>query len=594
MKFCKKCGNNISGNQKFCSRCGANLNYNDTKEDNLTGLLDIIEVNENQQEITSNGEIDGSLNRGEKDINIKTIQTTSSNNTKIDKRVIIAIAAIVAVVILGFGIKATLSSLYSPKRTVKKFVQAVESDNNHKLKSLLYSSNPAIEITDEAVDALIKAFKEQVYLFTDASAMLNNDIFQSYKLVTEGSSVLLDSNELFALTIKNDNFLFTKYAIMVKPIAINVSSNVPNSKVFINEEEVGLAKEGNQSNLIGCYIPGIYKVTLKAKDLFNNEIIDTKEILAIDNNTGCTTNFFEDYNNVYISSNVPDAKILINGKATNISIKESNNGFGPITSKDILTASYMLNGKEYISTEASTVNSRTSIDLSFSYNDYYEIDKILSSQKESEIAENQAREYIEKYKDRDFIIPSSNTVALGFKELNNYNLEEIFIAQNEMLARNGYVFSSYPVLQKYFESKSWYKANTSFNGELSNQIEKDNYSMLRTVNFSIIAREKSEKITADFIFNDSNKREISSYQINNLSDWQLIIARNEIFARYGLEFSTKDIMEHFKEKSWFKINSELDNNLALNEIERKNVESLLEVEKVRIKNVLNYDLGEEY
>ena len=51
----------------------------------------------------------------------------------------------------------------------------------------------------------------------------------------------------------------------------------------------------------------------------------------------------------------------------------------------------------------------------------------------------------------------------------------LWIRQNEILARHGYVFNQERVLQSYFESQPWYKPNPDFKAEMLILIEMQNY-----------------------------------------------------------------------------------------------------------------------
>lgn len=190
----------------------------------------------------------------------------------------------------------------------------------------------------------------------------------------------------------------------------------------------------------------------------------------------------------------------------------------------------------------------------------------------------------------DFVMSTSNTELLTFAQLNDYTIDELFVARNEMLARHGYSFNGRENLKKYFQSKSWYNENPSFDGTMPTDIEKANYDMISTIEFLKKAYEKSGDIKSDYVLEFSNKVVQSEERIRQLTDWELIIARNELFARYGLNFSTIEIKEHFLKKSWFIINDEVGNDLALTEIENKNLQLILAEEKKRMNIALDHDL----
>lgn len=190
----------------------------------------------------------------------------------------------------------------------------------------------------------------------------------------------------------------------------------------------------------------------------------------------------------------------------------------------------------------------------------------------------------------DYVISTSNAEVLTFAQLNDYTIDELFVARNEMLARHGYSFNGRENLKKYFQSKSWYNENPSFDGTMPTDIEKTNYDMISTIEFLKKAYEKSGDIQSDYVLEFSNKVVQSEERIRQLTDWELIIARNELFARYGLNFSTIEIKEHFIKKSWFIINDEVGNDLALTEIENKNLQLILAEEKRRMSVALDHDL----
>lgn len=190
----------------------------------------------------------------------------------------------------------------------------------------------------------------------------------------------------------------------------------------------------------------------------------------------------------------------------------------------------------------------------------------------------------------DYVINTSNITKITFSELNDYTIDEIFVARNEMLARYGYSFTGKENLKKYFQSKSWYKENPEFDGTMPSEIEQVNLEILGSIENLKKAYEKSGDIKVDYVLQSSNKQVESVNRISELTDWELIIARNEIYGRYGLNFSTKEIKNHFLSKSWFKINDEVGNDLALTEVENKNLQLILDEEKKRMNIAFDHDL----
>lgn len=73
-----------------------------------------------------------------------------------------------------------------------------------------------------------------------------------------------------------------------------------------------------------------------------------------------------------------------------------------------------------------------------------------------------------------------------------------------------------------------------------------------------------------FIFPDSDIRKLTSTDLTYLSKEQLKIARNEIYARHGHIFQTKDMQAYFSKQSWYRENLYFTGKLT--DIETYNVE----------------------
>ncbi|MEK6263439.1 MAG: YARHG domain-containing protein [Clostridium sp.] len=65
--------------------------------------------------------------------------------------------------------------------------------------------------------------------------------------------------------------------------------------------------------------------------------------------------------------------------------------------------------------------------------------------------------------DANYIFTKSSSEKLLESVLATLSKENLALARNEIYARHGYVFKSQP-LNSYFDSKTWYKPNTSFKG----------------------------------------------------------------------------------------------------------------------------------
>lgn len=89
---------------------------------------------------------------------------------------------------------------------------------------------------------------------------------------------------------------------------------------------------------------------------------------------------------------------------------------------------------------------------------------------------------------------------------------------------------------------------------------------------------------SDYIIPDSDRKVLKDADIEGMSAKELNYARNEIFARHGRKFDSKELRDYFESKSWYKGEysaEEFDkkSSSVLNNTEKKNVEFLEKAEK---------------
>ncbi|KZL89008.1 YARHG domain-containing protein [Clostridium magnum] len=92
----------------------------------------------------------------------------------------------------------------------------------------------------------------------------------------------------------------------------------------------------------------------------------------------------------------------------------------------------------------------------------------------------------------------------------------------------------------------------------------------------------TDKISSkdDYMFSNSGSKKLLDSDLSSLSKEKLALARNEIFARHGYVFETEPYKSYFKNKSWYKPNSNFKgNNEELSKIERYNIDLILKYEK---------------
>ncbi len=99
-----------------------------------------------------------------------------------------------------------------------------------------------------------------------------------------------------------------------------------------------------------------------------------------------------------------------------------------------------------------------------------------------------------------------------------------------------------------------------------------------------------------YVIPDSASRYLSACELRKYSDWQLYIARNEIYARHGRGFKKANLRNYFNNCSWYTYRYDadyFDNYLSdtLSDIEQTNAVTILDVENARNSP---YPYGSEY
>ena len=91
---------------------------------------------------------------------------------------------------------------------------------------------------------------------------------------------------------------------------------------------------------------------------------------------------------------------------------------------------------------------------------------------------------------------------------------------------------------------------------------------------------------SEYILPNSDSEYYSEADLENLTDWELKLARNEIYARHGRKFKDEQIAAYFESKSWYQPTYEPDEfdalgDSMLNACEIANLDLIREVESSR-------------
>jgi len=95
-----------------------------------------------------------------------------------------------------------------------------------------------------------------------------------------------------------------------------------------------------------------------------------------------------------------------------------------------------------------------------------------------------------------------------------------------------------------------------------------------------VKKEPSKSNT--YILQDSNKNKLTDAQLKNLTGHDLMLARNEIFARHGYVFKKEPFKSYFEAKSWYTPNPSFKgSDSQLSSVEKYNIKLILKYENIK-------------
>ncbi|MDO5294341.1 MAG: YARHG domain-containing protein [bacterium] len=181
----------------------------------------------------------------------------------------------------------------------------------------------------------------------------------------------------------------------------------------------------------------------------------------------------------------------------------------------------------------------------------------------------------------------SDTRYLTTSELSSLSEEQLRLARNEIYARHGRRFESDDI-QRYFDSLSWYHGTIEpkdFDDDSLNKVESANVKKIQDAEKALKGENKTnsstEKIYGFYIY-DSDIRYLTKDELSVYNAEELRIIRNEIYARHGRKFTSKDLQKYFNGCDWYDgciEAKDFDDEMILSELERANIKLIQKVEK---------------
>jgi len=352
LKFCTKCGNEITNEKPFCTYCGNDLRNDSSNEATVFVKIKSVEETKAFEETKP---IETHSLETVRPVENHTSDLKLSKNRKI-VMVIIAILIIAIIAIIKVG-----NSLSDPNKLVTRFEKDVASNNANDLANILYSSDSRIKVDSKSISPLLSYFKSTPEYLNQVVQNLKNDAI-SPKDITNLSKT---SGNTLTLAKDGKNFLnFPKYKINIKPSFIKITSTVKDVTLSINNTQIGKSDSDKSTKNFGPYIPGNYSILANYKGKYVTLSKPYPVDLVTPTNGTAELSVFEDMSYINITSDYPDAKIYVDGKDVNVNVKDATQ-FGPINNSSKIYATYVEDGKILKSEEYSITSGETELFLSF-------------------------------------------------------------------------------------------------------------------------------------------------------------------------------------------------------------------------------------
>ena len=196
-----------------------------------------------------------------------------------------------------------------------------------------------------------------------------------------------------------------------------------------------------------------------------------------------------------------------------------------------------------------------------------------------------------------YILSDSWETYLNYGDIEDMPLQVVCYAKNEIYARKGRTFYS-EELQNYFSQQSWYVPvyqPEQFSSDMLNAYESANalllseredelgpyvpdgpgYSYGPVYDYISVHTSGYDGYDVDpdsSILPDSSVCYLSENELQDLNIQELCYAKNEIYARHGRKFRSRELTSYFNQKSWYSGTVEPDDFSAdiLNEYESAN------------------------
>lgn len=189
-----------------------------------------------------------------------------------------------------------------------------------------------------------------------------------------------------------------------------------------------------------------------------------------------------------------------------------------------------------------------------------------------------------------YVLETSNSAFLSREDVAGLTPSEAHIALQEIYARHGHSFDE-PEVQAYFDLRDWYTATQE-------EVKLNAYEKANALLLKVIASAWDDTLELSTLYGDyapepesyaiakSNTAYLGADDLKLLTKKQLVVVRNEIYARHGYVFENDDLLTYFYGKQWYKPTTSAKefSDDVLNKYEKANVKMIQLYEK-KVKGV---------
>jgi len=203
----------------------------------------------------------------------------------------IALIAVAALVVLVVALKAILTSVNDPVKTINRFTEAIRTENAEQLMGVTTVFDDQVELSEEALAPFFEAYSEDTGSINSFQSKLTEDL----EYLKKGQSAPLDG---FLRLVAYPNILFTSYKVEITPIRAMLYSEFDNTQVTIAGQQQTVGMDGTSATLL----PGTYSATATYTDPVTGVTLDTTVDACTFSNRSDSMNVYFTYTTAYVEA----------------------------------------------------------------------------------------------------------------------------------------------------------------------------------------------------------------------------------------------------------------------------------------------------